>query len=153
MSSATGEVVNFAADYKVRRSKTTAGEGIQHIRLDIGSGSTESLVTSLNPLPVSGSLSISAATASAITTEATINVATSSTSVLASNSSRKGGWVRNISDVDIYVSFSGAATTSKPTRVSPEQSLYLAQWGGIYTGAVSAIHASSGSKSLEVVEL
>ena len=52
MSSTTGEVVNFASDFRVRRTKTVTGDGIQHVRLDIGTGSAESQVTSLNGLPV-----------------------------------------------------------------------------------------------------
>lgn len=52
MTVPTGEVVNFAADYKVRRTKNTNGDGIQHVRLDVGVGSAESVVTSLTGLPV-----------------------------------------------------------------------------------------------------
>lgn len=91
-------------------------------------------------------------TASGVTTEALVSVATTSTSVLASNASRKGGWVRNISDVDIYVSFSATATTAKPSALSPGSSLSLGDSRCVYTGAVAAIHADTGSKSLEVVE-
>lgn len=38
--------------YKVRRSENSQGEGIQHVRLDVGSGTTESLISSANPIPI-----------------------------------------------------------------------------------------------------
>ena len=90
---------------------------------------------------------------SSATTQAIISVTPSNTSVLSSNSSRVGGWIKNISDVDIYVSFSGTAATNKPTKVRPDASLTLSGDGWVYQGAVTAIHGDTGSKSVEVVEL
>jgi hypothetical protein len=52
MSTATSELLTNSAIFKVRRSLNTSGEGIQHMRLDVGTGTTESQVTTLNPLPV-----------------------------------------------------------------------------------------------------
>ena len=90
---------------------------------------------------------------SSATTQAIISVTTSNTSILSSNSSRVGGWVKNISDEDIYISFSGTAATNKPTKIRPDASLTLSGDGWVYQGAVAAIHAGTGSKSVEVVEL
>lgn len=56
MGSATSETVNFASDYKVRRSRNAAGESIQHVRIDVGSGSSESVVTTA--LPVTGTFTL-----------------------------------------------------------------------------------------------
>ena len=53
--------------YSVRRTLVTNGgvqEAVQHTRLDIGSGATESQVTAANPLPVTGTVT---ATVSALT--------------------------------------------------------------------------------------
>ena len=52
MSTATSEVVNLAATYQVRRSKNTAGEGIQHVRLDLGSGTAEAQAAGTVPVSV-----------------------------------------------------------------------------------------------------
>lgn len=90
------------------------------------------------------------ATAVSLANESIVAVAASNTSVLAANSSRKGGWVKNISDTPIYVSLSATATTSKPTLLDSGQSLTIP---ASYIGAVSAIHAGVGTKNLEVVEL
>lgn len=154
MSSATSEVVNLAATYQVRRSKNTAGEGIQHMRLDIGSGTTESQVTGANPLPVSATFAPAPIEESAVTTQALISVGDTSTAVLAANADRTMAWVKNISTVTMYVSLSGTAATNKPTKLLAGESLALGNGTWIYTGAVSAIHADAGqSHNLEVVEL
>lgn len=90
---------------------------------------------------------------SSISAETNFDVTTSSQVVLASNASRKGGWVRNISDTIMYVSFSGTAATNKPTKLEPGESLSFKGFDDVvYTGAVSAIHAGSGNKVLEIVE-
>lgn len=52
MSSPTSESVNFASDYKVRRTKNAAGESLQHVRLDVGSGTSESVVSGTVPISV-----------------------------------------------------------------------------------------------------
>lgn len=90
-------------------------------------------------------------TSSTVTTEATIAVGITSTSVLAANPNRVRAYAKNISDSDIYVSLSGTASLSKPTLVSSGETLQISGAGGIYTGPVSAITAV-GTKSLEVVE-
>lgn len=45
--------------YKVRTTQLTNQALIQHMRLDIGSGTTESQLSTSNPLPVSGTLTSS----------------------------------------------------------------------------------------------
>jgi len=91
--------------------------------------------------------------AAATTTQTIISVTTSSTSVLSANANRLAGWVRNISDTTIYVSLSGTASASAPSKLSPGESLQFGNGTWCYTGAVAAIHAGSGNKSLEVVEV
>lgn len=56
-------------DYQVRSTDLGPTLGmLQHMRIDIGSGTTESLVSALNPLPVSGSVTVSG-----VATEATLD--------------------------------------------------------------------------------
>lgn len=45
-------------DIPVRTTQTASNEHIQHMRIDVGSGATESVVSSTNPLPVSGTFSV-----------------------------------------------------------------------------------------------
>ena len=45
-------------DILVRTTQTAANEHIQHMRIDVGSGATESVVSSINPLPVAGTFTV-----------------------------------------------------------------------------------------------
>ena len=45
-------------DIPVRTTQTASNKHIQHMRIDVGSGVTESVVSSTNPLPVSGTFSV-----------------------------------------------------------------------------------------------
>lgn len=149
--------VNHTADYKVRAYKdSSTGSTTQVVvlgRLDSGA-----IVpfTDADPMPVAGNISasFSPVAESAVTTQALISVADSSTSVLASNANRTMAWVKNISTQTLYVSLSGTAATNKPTKLLAGESLALGNGTWVYTGAVSAIHADTGNThSLEVVEL
>lgn len=80
-----------------------------------------------------------------------VSVAATSTAVLAANGSRSYVLLQNISDTDIYFRFVDAATTS---------SFLLVANGGSWespglvcpTAAINAIHGSTGTKALAVVE-
>ncbi len=124
---------------------------VQYVKLAVGVPGVLDPVTSLNPIPVTGSFSASIAT-SATSTESIATVTTSSSVVLAANGTRKGGWVKNVSDVYIFVSLSGTAATNAPNRIGPGEVIQLATAAVIYTGAVSAIVAAA-TAFLEVVEL
>jgi len=87
-------------------------------------------------------------------TEATGGVTTSNAEVLASNSSRLGGYIENVSDTDIWVSLGGTATTAAPTTLIKANGGTLSliiDGRTVYTGAVNAIHAGSGTKNLTIV--
>ena len=45
-------------DIPVRTTQTASNEHIQHMRIDVGSGATESVVSSINPLPVAGTFTV-----------------------------------------------------------------------------------------------
>lgn len=140
--------------------KTPAGTGSDpDIRTkDIGGGvheqwirsmlyhADDTAVTDLDPVPVTFVIPGN------VTTEAWATVTTSSSVVLAANTSRIDGWIKNISDQTIFVSFSGTATTSKPTKLEPEETLPFLGKRAIYRGAISAIHAGTGSKTVEIIE-
>lgn len=100
-----------------------------------------------------GDVTVETPTVSAAHTETIIAVGISNTSVLAAYASRIGGWVKNISEDYIWVSFSATATTAKPTKLAPGATLPLVGDGWGYTGAVSAIQTAGGTLNLEVVEL
>lgn len=123
----------------------------QIVKLDIGAEGASSPITAANPLPITGSISSSLASATSATETLAAPTAVSS-SVLASNSSRKGGWLKNVGDIAVWVSLSATAATSKPSKLDPGEVLQLASGAVKYTGEVCAITAS-GTGSLEVVEL
>lgn len=125
--------------YQVRTIEKS-GQNVQSIVLDIGGSGTESLLSSSNPLPTS------TASVSNVT-ETTANVTTSSSTILTSNVTRKAGYVYNISDTTIYISFGSTATTNK-IPVSPGGFLTFNCAGINYTGAINAIHAATGTKTV-----
>ena len=94
---------------------------------------------------------VSPIVASAVVTETLATVGVASSVVLAANATRKGGWVKNISNEYIWVSFSATATAVKPTQLAPGVVLPFVNSGVLYTGVVSAI-CPAGNNSLEVVE-
>jgi len=88
-----------------------------------------------------------AALVTATATEANVNVTTSSAEILASNSARVSGWLINLSDTTIYVSFGATATASK-IPVFQYGTLPISVNGVNYTGAVNAIHGGTGNKGV-----
>lgn len=81
-----------------------------------------------------------------------VSVNTVSQVVLPANASRRGGWVKNISEQYIWVSLSGTASLTDPSKLAPGESVRFDSATYIYDGAVSAI-TNSGTADLEVVEL
>ena len=83
-----------------------------------------------------------------------VAVATTSTSVLASNANRLYLLLVNDSDTDIYINLGGAAVASQGIRINANGGSYEmnAGSGNVYTGAIHAIHASTGTKTLLVTE-
>lgn len=140
--------------YPVLVDKNSINAEMQVMRLDIGVGDAESRVSSSNPLPVSMSGAGSTVpTAIGTLTESNPTVTTSSTQTLAANASRKGGYLVNISDTDIYVSFGATATTSKQLVQANGGSIPFVISNQVYTGAINSIHAGSGTKTILAVQL
>lgn len=87
-------------------------------------------------------------------TESTIAVGATTTAVVPASTSRQYLLLVNVSDTDMYLSLGGnaAALSGLPLYAnggSYEMSIVL---GNLYAGAITAIHAGSGSKSLVVLE-
>lgn len=154
----SNSIVGNNPDIPVRTTTLTGtGQNVQHMRIDFGTGGAESVVSLTNPLPVSATFSgsITADTntpVSTVTTEANVTITGASTPILAANANRVGGYIKNIGNANVYVSFSATAATSKPTLCGPGAAVTLSGSGWVYTGDVAGITAGS-SVDVEVVEL
>lgn len=135
-------------DYKVRGTEIPGLGVIQHLRLDLGTGTSELQVTSSNPLPVANSAPVASSV-----TESSYSVTTSSSMAVAANASRKGGYIQNISDTDMYISWGSTATTTTKTKLFSGASMPLQITNLVYTGAIYAIHGGTGTKTLVIVQV
>ena len=90
-----------------------------------------------------------AQTNSSTPTETAVNVATTSTSVLALDATRKFLMLVNDSDTTIYLSFSGTAVASTGTRLNANGGTLLFD-RYVPTGAITGIQGGSGTKVLLV---
>lgn len=110
-----------------------------------------SRVTDTNPLPVTGSLSISPTT-SGTGTVTSVNDSASSQTLLAANSSRKGFTIFNDSTEILYVKFGAtASTTSYAVKMQPGD-YYEALAGTLYTGIIDGIWANNASGAARITE-
>jgi hypothetical protein len=89
-----------------------------------------------------------------IVNQSRVDVAATSTAVIAANSSRKYLILINDSDTTIYLSFGGAAQLYAGVRLNSNGGSYEmgAAFGNNYTGAVYAIHGSTDTKRLLINE-
>jgi hypothetical protein len=87
-------------------------------------------------------------------THTEINVTTTSGQVLASNAARKYAIFINNSDTVIYIKLGAAANVNQGIRLNAYGGSYemSAMLGNLYTGAINAIHAGNGNKTLLVTE-
>lgn len=137
-------------DIRVRATEISASAGqIQHVRLDVGSGASESQITAANPLPITGTIT----SLTSVSTASLSNVSSSASSVtlLASNASRKGFACFNDSTQNLFIKFGATASSSSYTvRVAPTQ--YYEMPLPIYTGIIDGIWASANG-SARITEL
>lgn len=87
------------------------------------------------------------------TTQTIVGVTTASAVVLPANINRLGGWLRNVSDSDITIYLGATAAAGQLIVLNPGDRFDISRDSYVYIGAVAAIHASTGTKNLEVVEL
>lgn len=125
-------------DYDVRSSEVTGGKLVQHIRLDIGSGTSESQITASNGLPISSKINLTAASPSQAT------VGTSSSSIVAANSSRKGLIIVNTSVNRVSLAFGTAAVLNSGITLS-ELGTFVMDEFCFTTAEVRAIASASSS--------
>lgn len=126
----------------------------QRIKIGFGVEGSFTDVSASNPLPVEATVNASIATIEPGTIAETLGgVTTSSSTIIAANASRVGGWVKNISDEPVFVRFGGAAAVNLPTKLEPGESVKLGDGLWCHVGAVTAIHGGSGTKNVECVEL
>jgi len=98
---------------------------------------------------VEGTLTVDSEKVASANTSGKVSVGNTSTSVLASNGSRKSFAVVNDSDEEIYLNLSGTAVMNEGVRLNASGGNFSTDQ---YTGAVTAI-CSSGTKNLTVTEL
>ena len=113
---------------KVMASNEIGGVNFPRVKLIHGEpGDNDGDISKENPLPTATQK------VDTVTTEEFKTITTSSSIIFAANPSRIKCWIKNTGAVDIFVSLSGTATTSKPTRIIPGQ-IYIIE---NYTGALS----------------
>ena len=129
--------------YKVRVTENTSSEQLQHVRLDIGSGSTESQVSSANPLPVSGTITTNDPELTA-NAPAAASVGVASAEVVASNVDRTGLILTNTSSNNISLGFGTAAVLNSGITLTPNGTFNMDAYS-FTTQAVNAIASGAGS--------
>jgi hypothetical protein len=87
-------------------------------------------------------------------THTAVNVAATSTSVIAANTNRVGLLLVNDSDTVIYIKLGAAAVANQGIRINANGSSFEmnAELGNLCNSAVYGIHASTGNKVLLVTE-
>lgn len=118
---------------------SVSGQIIQGIKtIDPTSDSSSPIGNSANPWYVRSAKTTS-------TSQSVTSVTTSSTPILASNTNRKGAFLKNLSDTTLYISLASTAVIATSAPLYPGEVYNCPEW---YAGAISAIHNGSGSKDL-----
>ena len=149
------EVDNYRRDaYKVRSTKLTVNNRhIQHMRLDIGDGQTESIVTDSNRLPVSGTLTPATPSSLTASTPTFATIGTSSGVVIAANASRKGLVITNDHATNIlYLAIGTAAVVGRGIRLNAAGGVWEMDQYTFTTAEIRAI-ATGASTNVAIQEL
>lgn len=86
-------------------------------------------------------------------TQSVVGVTTTTATVVAANGERKGGFIVNVSDTTVWISFSGDAVEDECIPVFPNSSLALDINGYPVKGAIAALHGGTGTKNIVVEEI
>lgn len=83
-----------------------------------------------------------------VATHTAVNVTSTSGQLIATNVNRKYGLFINDSDTTIYIALGTAAVANQGIRLNGGGGSYemSEKLGNVYTGAINAIHASTGNK-------
>lgn len=129
---------NPLGSYPVLVDRNTANAEMQVLRLDVGVGTTESRVSSSNPLPVTGSVTSATSTT---TTRSQVADNAADVLILASNTSRKGASIQNDSSAVLYLGL--GTTTVSATNYSARMVQYAYfEVPFNFTGEIRGIWAS-----------
>jgi len=144
MSATSEEVSNWIQGlYKVRRSLTTLLEGIQHVRLDFGTGTGEQTVDSSHPLPVTAYAPM---VTFVHTRPAVANNA--STIFIAANASRKpGSYMVNNTSTTFYLEYGAVAVLNQGAVFNPGDTFIFNT-----TQEIRGIQNSGGSVNPDIFE-
>lgn len=100
-------------------------------------------------IPVQGSTTLSGVTVSSASATVNVGDETTSTLVIASNASRKGWSLTNMSSAVCYVKLgSGASATSFHKRLAQYESCGQGLFDGLYTGDIYALWASNAGGTI-----
>ena len=134
---------SYNSDIPVRTSETTAGKHLQHVRIDLGTGSSESQLE--GTFPTKESPVQSAALSTVISSAA-------SSLLLSANASRRGAVFVNLADKPCYVKFGTTASlTSFTYKLAAGATLEFPS--PIYSGHVYGIWETSPTGTMYITEL
>lgn len=91
-------------------------------------------------------------TATADTTQAAVNVTTSSTTIVSAKTDRRWLYLVNDSDTTIYLSFGGTATLNQGIRLNANGGTLTINASNLYTGAITGIHGGTGNKAVTYIQ-
>lgn len=109
-----------------------SGEKHQLVKVEFGGAGAATQVSAVNPLPV--------VVPSTSAVESSVAGSASSVTLLAANSLRKNGSIRNDSSATMYISFGSVATTGSAIRLLSQETYELPV---SYTGAMNGIWESA----------
>lgn len=130
-------------DIPVRTSETASGKQIQHIRIDLGTGSAEEVQE--------GSLLVREKTVNSASLSSVVSSATS-VQLLNSNTSRRGAIFVNLADKACFLKFGQTASATSFTYKIPAQGT-LEMPRPVFTGHIHAIWETSPTGSIYITEL
>lgn len=130
-------------DIPVRTSETVSGEQIQHVRIDLGTGSAEEVQE--------GSLQTKDRTVHSATKSSVVSSA-SSVELLGNHSSRRGAVFVNLADKACYINFGAtASSTSFTYKLAAGGTLEMPS--PVFTGHVYGVWETSPTGSIYITEL
>jgi hypothetical protein len=139
--------VSTNPDYRVSTRELTSGAQVQQFQIDIGTGTDSSPITPANPLPITGTVTVSGGGSSPVSSTASAptfaTIGTSTGVLLASNASRKGCTFVNDSSGTIYLGFGASAVVGSGIRLNANGGSFTMNPMTFTTQAINAISTSA----------
>ena len=130
-------------DISVRTTETASSKHLQHVRLDLGTGSAEE--------QAEGSVPVRQKTTNSATLSAVVSSATN-VQLLNNNAARRGAIFVNSADKGCFLKFGQTASTTSFTYKIPAAGI-LELPSPVYTGHIHAIWEASPTGSIYITEL